>query len=170
MNAAHIHLLVNHLPVFGVILGVAVLLAGRIRRSAELMRAGFALLVVAGIGAGAAYLSGERAEEIVEDLAGVSEAMIEEHEDSAWFALIGAAALGLAGLIGLARFRGDAVAPWLVNSSLLLGLLTAAAIARTAFLGGQIRHSEIRAGAIQADRGGDAAGRPGLPEPDDEER
>jgi uncharacterized membrane protein len=151
MNAAHVHLLINHVPILGVLFGLAILIAGRARRSADLVRAGLTMFVAAGLGAGVAYLSGQRAEEVVESLAGVSETLIEAHEESALLSLIGAGGLGLLSLIGLIRHRGaGTVANWLVTGALVLALVTTGSIAWTANLGGQIRHSEIRSGTASA--------------------
>lgn len=144
MNAAHLHLVVNHLPVFGVLFGLGLAAIGRWRRSPQLVKAGLALFVVAGFGAGAAYLSGQRAEDIVEPLAGVSESLIEDQEEAALWSLVGAGALGLVSLIGLLRHRRRDIPGWLATLALGLGLITAGSMAWTANLGGGIRHSEIR--------------------------
>ena len=66
MNAAHFHLIVNHLPLFAAMFGGLLMAAGLWRRSENLTRAGLMLGLVAGLGAGLASFSGERAEELVE--------------------------------------------------------------------------------------------------------
>lgn len=64
MNAAHLHLLINHLPLWGVVLGLLVGLYGAWRRSEDAVRVALMLFVVAALGAVAAYFSGHAAEEI----------------------------------------------------------------------------------------------------------
>ena len=88
------------------------------------------------------------AEETVEHLAGVSEAIIEQHEGAALTALIGATLLGAVSLGGLLAFRrSKTVAKTLVTVALFGSLVVSGLMAWTANLGGQIRHSEIRAAA-----------------------
>jgi hypothetical protein len=93
-------------------------------------------------------MSGEGAEEVVEHRPGVSEALIDRHEDAASVALaltvLGgaiAAATLLAGRLGRQR-----AAQTLFAMALALSLADAAALAWAAHLGGEIRHDEIRTG------------------------
>ncbi|MBY0275882.1 hypothetical protein K2Z84_11100, partial [Candidatus Binatia bacterium] len=82
MNAAQIHLALTHLPVVTALLAAATLAVAAVARSAATRRFGLVLLVVAGLAAIPTQMSGEGAEEIVEDRPGVSEALIERHEDA----------------------------------------------------------------------------------------
>jgi hypothetical protein len=60
------------------------------------------------------------------------------------------AILGVAAAVGLVRSRGGRSAPRrYATAVLLLALLASGVLARTANLGGQIRHSEIRAASGQ---------------------
>lgn len=146
MNAAQIHLALTHLPVVTALLAAATLAVGAVARSAATRRFGLVLLLVAGLAAIPTQMSGEGAEEIVEDRPGVSEALIERHEDAAGVALaltvlggaIAAATLA-AGRLG----RGRA-AHALFVAALAISLIDAAALGWVAHLGGEIRHDEIR--------------------------
>lgn len=156
-TSAQIHLAVNHLPVFAALFAIAVLAwaAARRRRDARLL--GLGLVVFAAVSALPAYLSGEGAEEIVEDRLGVSEALIERHEDAAAQALVGLLIAGGIAAIGLAALRGrnEALGHALAMLSLLVLLIASALLVRAAHLGGQIRHDEIRAAtATRIERGG----------------
>ncbi|MHA3773429.1 DUF2231 domain-containing protein [Verrucomicrobiota bacterium sgz303538] len=145
MNAAYFHLVLNHLPINGVFFGVVIVLAGRIFKSETTQRVGLWMLVAAAVFAIPVYISGEPAEEIVEMLPGVSGPFIEHHQESAAFALAGALAVGLLGAVMLFLMRGAkpiASAWWL--AVILLGVVTSGFLVRTAFLGGKIRHTEIR--------------------------
>ena len=146
MDLAHLHLMLNHVPVIGVIFGFFVLLAGVVSKSKAVAGVGLGLLVVSGIVAIPVYLTGEPAEEIIEGLPGISETVASEHESAAAFSLALAIASGLfasATLVFL-RLRSPRTQSYLVMASLLISLITGASMIRTANLGGQIRHTEIR--------------------------
>jgi uncharacterized membrane protein len=150
MDLTHLHLLSNHIPVIGVIFGLVVLAWGMFQGSDEVKRVGLLTLIVAGIVAVPVYLTGEPAEEVVEKLPGVSEGIIELHEDSALISLIFAMVAGAFALLSLVsnRLKWAALAKFSVVGTILVSLIAAGLMARTANLGGQIRHSEIRA-AVQ---------------------
>ncbi|MGF2413625.1 MAG: hypothetical protein ACQUYJ_14940, partial [Ferruginibacter sp.] len=88
MSQVHLHLLITHLPVFGSILGAFVLGYGLWSKSSSTKMAAYFVFIISGIGAGIAYLTGEGAEEVVEEIQGVSESIIKLHEDAALYALI----------------------------------------------------------------------------------
>ncbi len=146
MDSAHLHLLLNHLPVVGTVIGLAALGIGMWRGNEELKKVSLAVFVASAVLALPTYFTGESAEELVEDLAGVSESIIKRHEDAALVALIAVELLGLAALGALVLFqRGSHAAKLLVTTSLVLAVATVGLMARAANLGGQIRHTEIRA-------------------------
>jgi hypothetical protein len=154
INPAHLHLALNHLPVLGVLFGTLLLGFGLWRRSEILRRTSLVVLLLTGLAAGAVYLTGEPAEGLVEKVAGVSDARIEQHEDAATVATTGAVLLGLAAAVLLWRSRrtGALSAPFL-KATLVLGVLTTGAMAWTANLGGQIRHPELRGAVTNAEAG-----------------
>jgi len=139
----HLHLMASHIPVIGVLFLIPLFLIALARRSDELSRVG--LWGIAGIAfAGlAVYFTGEPTEEGVERLAGISEAMIERHEE---IALISTIALGVFGLLALGtlfRMRGQSLSRGIVITALFAAIAVSGALAWTANLGGKIRHSEI---------------------------
>jgi hypothetical protein len=146
MSWAHVHLAISHVPVIGILIVLLLLVVAARRRSTELTRASYVLLVLMAASAVIVYLTGEPAEELVENLPGFSEAIVEEHEEVALIATIGMGVLGLVALVGLIGFKAPRIAPaWYDRGVLLLALLMGGVMAWTANLGGQIRHSEIRA-------------------------
>ena len=151
MNLVHIHLLLTHVPVLGTVFGLLLLLAALAWRSDHLRRAAFVTFVACALVAAPTFLTGEAAEDAVEDLPGVTDAQIERHEDIAAVALALAVTMGVIGLAGLVT---AARAPRLSRASgyaaALLGVATAGVMAVTANSGGGIRHSEIRAAAATA--------------------
>ena len=147
MSTVQLHLLLNHIPVIGTVIGLCLLAYAALRKDEGLARASLGMFAVLALLAGAVFLTGEPAEEAVEGLAGVSEAMVERHEEAALLSTIALGVLGALSLGVLLSFRRRAL-PRIVPVILFAaGLLPAGAMAGTANLGGQIRHSEIRPGA-----------------------
>lgn len=151
MDPVHIHLLLNHIPVIGSLVAVPLLLYALLRRSDELKKLSLVVFVLVAVAAIPVYLTGEPSEDVVEKLAGVSEAIMEQHEDVAKTAMVSTIISGALALLGLFLMRGERkLANWFVALLFISSAATAGMMARTANLGGQIRHSEIRAGSPDA--------------------
>ncbi len=146
MNAAHLHLLVNHLPLFAVLLGLLVGLYGAWRREESVVRVALMLFGLAALGAVATYFTGEAAEELVETL-GRSEAALEAHEESGSLAAYLTIALGVLSLGTLVR-RGP-VAPAWRTALLVLAVVTLGVVGYAANLGGRISHPEVTGTVLQ---------------------
>ncbi len=145
MNPTHLHLLLNHSPVLGTIFGLSLLLLGLAQKSAAVKQAALGTFVVVALLSVPVYLTGEPAEAGVKGLPGVSDQLMEQHEQAATVAFIGVLVLGVTALVGLSLFRrGKLVPAWLSSALLAAGLIVSGLMAWTANLGGQIRHSEIR--------------------------
>lgn len=144
MSAAHLHLALNHAPLFGVIFAALGLAWAFARQSDGVARASLALLVLAGLLVVPVYLTGEEAEDVVEARAAVSEAAIEAHEDAALGGAIAVGVVGLAALVVLVGFRSRDVPRAATATVLVFALAAAAWIGYVANLGGQISHPEIR--------------------------
>jgi uncharacterized membrane protein len=145
MSPAHVHLLVNHVPVLGVALGLVVLAGATLRRHDVLMRSALALFVLSALAAIPTYVSGEPAEDAIEQAAGDVEAWVEPHEESAAVSLALVEMLGLLSVVGLWMARRTPTLPSSVTSvTLLIAAIALGSLAWTANLGGQIRHTEIR--------------------------
>lgn len=148
MDQTHIHLVITHLPIFGSILGAIVLAYGLWSKSNETKIAAYVLFIISSVGAGIAYLTGEAAEESVEHLQGILEVTIERHEDFAIYALVSLIVLGVACILGIGLTLRKSLATRKVAFVIfLISLVSFGLVARTGFLGGQIRHSEIVKGA-----------------------
>ncbi|MCU0345613.1 MAG: hypothetical protein MUC59_01635 [Saprospiraceae bacterium] len=151
MDATHLHLLLNHFPIIGSLLGVGVMAYGYLTSSEQVKKTALWTWAFMAATAIPVFLTGEPAEESVEGIVGVSEALIEEHEEAASVAIWLMEALGLLSLVTLVMGRGkDALSKPLVLVATVLSLATFGAMARTGYLGGQIRHTEIRSGAAVA--------------------
>ena len=147
MNWAHVHLLLNHLPVVGTVFGVLLMLLALLRKSEELKRASLGVFVITALIALPVYFTGEPAEDVVENLPDVSEALIDSHERAALFAVIMAEITGIVSSTGLVLYRRDVkLHGRVVIAALILSIVTSCLMGWTANLGGRIRHTEIRAG------------------------
>ena len=147
MNAAHLHLIVNHAPVLGVVFGLGLLVFALLKRSQELKRAALGVFVIIALLALPAYLTGEPAEGLITSLPGVSKTVIEQHEEAGTVAFIGILILGVGALAGLILFRkGKNVPTWYGAVILVAALVVSGLMAWAANLGGHVRHPEIRAG------------------------
>lgn len=151
MDATHLHLLLNHFPIIGSLLGVGVMVYGYLTSSEQVKKAALWIWAAMAVIAIPVFLTGEPAEESVEGLAGVSEGLIDEHEEAAELAIWLMEALGLLSLITLvtAKMKSSLSKPMVLIAT-ILSLATFAAMARTGYLGGQIRHTEIRSGVAAA--------------------
>jgi uncharacterized membrane protein len=144
MDAVHLHLLITHLPIFGALLGALVLAYGIWFKSDHTRLAAYNVLIISSIGAVIAYLTGEGAEETVEDIQGIAKTMIDPHQDFAVYALVGMIALGIASIGGLYfTLKKSSLSHTLATLTLVIAVISFGLVARTGYLGGQIRHTEI---------------------------
>lgn len=146
LTFAQIHLAVNHLPVFALALATTTLAVALVSRRASTRELGLGLLVFAALSALPAYFTGEGAEKIVEHRPGVSETLINRHEEAAERTLaVTLAAGGLAAVtLAVARLRRERASRALFTVVLLAALASTGLMGQVAHLGGQIRHDEIR--------------------------
>ena len=150
MNIAHLHLILNHVPVLGTVFGLAVLAAGLWKSSEVLKRLALVVFATSALLALPVYFTGEPAEDAVKHLPGVASGTLERHEDAAGAALGGVLALGAFALLGLITARRNRpVAKWLAFTSLLGAMLVSGLMGWAANLGGQIRHPEISSTSLQ---------------------
>lgn len=161
MDQTHLHLLITHLPIFGSLLGTLVLGYAMWKKSDTTMLAAYYMLVISALGVVIAYLTGEGAEETVENIQGISENVIEQHAEFALYALIGLSVVGVLSLIGIYfNHKKGPFSKLIATVTLFLALISFSLVARTGYLGGQIRHTEIAAGAVQnaSEQGGEQGG------------
>ncbi|MCK6543554.1 hypothetical protein L6Q79_12825 [bacterium] len=146
MNPAHMHLLLNHIPVLALAAATILLIAARWRSQIEWTRLSMYFFVIAGAVSVPVFMTGEPAEKIIENIGGISMMHLESHEDSAVASLIGACILGVLAVIGL-FFIERVHAHRLIWATFLIVALTANGLmAWTASLGGKIHHTEIHNG------------------------
>ncbi len=148
MNAAQIHLALNHAPLFLSIAGGGILLLGMIRKNDSFKILSLYFLAAAALFTIPVFLTGEGTEELVEHLPGVSENAIEEHEEMAKITIWVIALTGLAAVAGLFLRNNKAIGRILLAACFILSLASFGTMAQTAHLGGLIRHAEISNGTV----------------------
>ena len=145
MNLAHLHVLLNHFPTIGTVMGFGLFLVALVWKSEDLKRASLGVFVVIALVSIPAYLSGNAAQLILEGAPDVSAATIGTHEDAALLALIFMALTGFVSWWVLWQYRRFSnFASWNIPTVLLLSAVTVGLMARAANLGGEINHPEIR--------------------------
>lgn len=147
-SATHLHLMVNHFPLFAAAIAIVVLAWALVARSRDLTRAGLILTVVCGIGGYVAKESGEGAEHQLESLPWFSKEIFHEHDEAADWAFATLALAGVAAAAALVRMRKGREARLETGVVLALTVVAFAATAKTALAGGKIRHEEVRPGFV----------------------
>ena len=151
MNEAHLHLLFNHLPIIIPIVGLLVLFVNMIIRSEIVQRVGYLILILGAIATIPAFFTGEGAEEIVENIDGITHDIIHEHEEAAETFAILSYILGGLSLIGLwANLKRKSFSLWLGYGIFAFGIVVLLFAQQTGTTGGEIRHTEIRKDAVIA--------------------
>jgi len=148
LDAAHLHLMLNHVPVIGAPLLLLLLSIGLLRGSRELVTVSLVLVVGLALTTGLVYLSGEPAEELVEHAPWFRDALAEEHEEHATVSLVAVLATGVLAGVALALRRRAGAGVWLPRVAWGALALSTVLLGWTAWSGGQIRHEEVRASAV----------------------
>lgn len=174
MNSVQMHLALTHVPVMLSLVGLVMLVVALVAQNTTLTKTAYVVLLIAGLAALPVFFSGEGTEEAVEHLPGVSEAVIERHEDVAKMAMISITAGGLLAVAALFSIKWLRAARVLKLVVLVVAIASGGLMAQTAHLGGQIRHTEIssKAVALQGNKEATAndasGGNQPLNEPDDD--
>ena len=146
MSAAHFHLLLNHIPILGSIFGLLLLLYATLKKNDEIKRVCFGVFVITALMTIPVYLTGDGAARIVRELPDVSRDIISEHDSAATFAIISAELLGVVSLLAWWFTRnGKRLATWMLITVIVVAVWSTSVVVRTGYLGGQVRHSEVRA-------------------------
>ena|SRR5436309_2442964 len=148
-SAVHIHLAINHSPLFAELFALCLILFGLLKKRREFVTAAFVVAIVAALCGIAADLSGNGAADFLTKarppIAGVDTKLIGEHDDAAGFVVISSCITAVIAIVALfIGHRRGARPRWLevVVAILIFWCLTV--VARTALLGGRIHHQETR--------------------------
>ena len=145
MDLTHIHLLLNHFPTIGTIIGGGLFVLALIARSNDLKRASLVILLGIALISLPTYMSGNGAQDAVKSLPGVSKGLIDAHESAALGGLAFMEITGAFAWLALWQFRRLARFPnWNMAVILILTGVSFGLMARASNIGGEIRHAEIR--------------------------
>ena len=160
MNATYVHLLVNHLPLFGALFGTVALLWGLLKHNAGMKTAGLIFLISASVGGWMAHISGEQAEHFAEELPTVSRRTVHEHEEAAETTHLFVVPLGVLAILALyLDKKGSRWTPLTLWTVAALGAATCVTAGIAAETGGHIIHTEVHGSDSD-----DEAREPGVPE------
>jgi hypothetical protein len=150
-SGAHLHLIVNHAPIFGSLFALALLVASYFAAPDVLRRTAFVVLIGTAIAGVAADLTGDPAQDAIRGFPGIRREVIHDHEEMGDKAYLVGGLVGVLALGALVRWRrkpvpGNATVVMLVGTVAVCGLMV-----YTGLLGGEVRHTEVRPGAVKAD-------------------
>jgi len=153
MNLVHVHLWLNHLPILGTLIALALFVIALAFDRDDLKQAGLALFVLIALLSIPAYMSGNAAQNEIKDDPAYSMELIQAHQGSALVAFLFIELTGAVSLIGLWRFSRSEKNPWMERPAkwnllavLVLAVATSGVMAVAGNTGGEIRHSEIAVG------------------------
>ncbi|MBP7822025.1 MAG: hypothetical protein KA010_03820 [Saprospiraceae bacterium] len=148
MDAIHLHLLINHLPIVGIIIGALIFYAGLIRSNRTVLSTGAWVMLISAILSFPTNMSGERAEDASRKLTYIEHDRVEHHEDMAKRFLFSNVGLAVSSLLYL--FASKATSRLAGYKFLITIILIIFSISSMYFSidagksGGEIRHEEIR--------------------------
>ncbi len=155
MNLVHVHLLLNHFPIIGMIIGLGLFLLGLFMKSDDLKRASLLVMLGISILAIPTYMSGSGAQEIVCPTPegakvpppcpdkNIMRAAIDAHNDTAMAAFFVIEFLGVFAWLGLWQYRRlGKVTTANVAAIVLLSVITLGLMAAAGNTGGAVRHPE----------------------------
>ena len=137
MDATHLHLMLTHFPIVGTIVGVGILAYGHFSNNNSIKKVALVTFFLMSILTIPVFLT-------------VSEKIIEEHEELAEKAIW---LMGLLGIISVLNIfliiKKSSFAKSASLIALIISVATVGLFVQVGNLGGQIRHSEIRANSGQ---------------------
>lgn len=149
MNEAHVHLLVNHLPIILPMIAILARITAFFLKTDALKQFALILLVLSGIFSFVSMQSGERAEEMIEQTVFFSETHVHEHEEAAeLYAIFSYIIAGFAALSLWADVTKKSFALILTEITIGLCIISMYFAQKTGSTGGEIRHEEIRPGFV----------------------
>lgn len=145
MNAAHLHLLVVHLPVVGCPVALLLMLVALRRGDDALLRLAWLFLIATAVLAVVAYYSGPPAYELLATELEPVKQLVEDHAVVARAAFVGMVVAAALAVQGWLQFLQQETPPrWLRWTIAALTLLLCYLLAWSAHLGGALRHPEVR--------------------------
>jgi hypothetical protein len=147
MTLTQFHLMINHLPIFGMIVLFFLMSHAVIFKKEKLIKIYLWYFAATALITLPVFLTGDPSSEYLKTVfPNVNNELIENHETFGYISLIIALVLGISGLVALRYFKGKEILPsWFKYSYLIVAILSVLAISWTGKTGGEIRHTEITA-------------------------
>lgn len=145
MNWAYFHILVNHFPIVGVIIGTLILISGMVLKNEGIKISALGTLVFAAVMAVVADFTGDPAKDAVKGIPDMAESLINRHEDMASVALFIVIPTGLLAALTLySIYKKEKSVRFLLPVTLVLSIISCVVLGFVGRSGGQIRHTEFR--------------------------
>jgi uncharacterized membrane protein len=145
MNDAHLHMIVNHFPIIGTIIGLGILLMGMFLKNNTIKSTSFFVFIVIAIFAFLSMYTGEGAEHMVKDMPTVGIKVIHIHEELADKLALVLYLLGIISIAGIYAQRKNFYQSKLIAFMAMTVAFVAVFLAtQVGTSGGEIRHTEIR--------------------------
>jgi uncharacterized membrane protein len=139
------HLVLNHVPLIGLVFGLVFFVVGLMRASEQTLRAGLRIFLAMGIAVLPVVGSGLVSATVLADAAWLDADALSNHRLAGIFTLV--VLVGLGSVCGVALFtsrrNGRAMPVRVKLAVFLLAVAGFGATALTAYLGGGLRHSEL---------------------------
>jgi hypothetical protein len=146
LNAAHLHIMINHAPVMWLPICVVLLGVALVRRDATGTHLALIAVAIAGVATVVVSLTGDPAADALRHVAGVDRSLISRHDDAAGIAMTVSAVAGGLALVGLIVWRRKVVPRWALAATFLAAVGALGLVVWCSELGGQVRHPEARSG------------------------
>lgn len=145
MDWVYFHMVINHFPIVGVIIGTILLAAGMIFKNRGVEISGLGTVLFAALTAIVAYMSGDPAADVVRGFPDVVKSLVSRHEN---IATIGMYLMVPAGLMAASSlfsiWKKDKSISLLIILTLVFSLISSGTMLYIGKTGAQIRHSEFR--------------------------
>jgi hypothetical protein len=144
ITPAHLHVLVNHIPIIGLPIVTLLLAWGLARREDAVMRAALLLTVLVAIGTWYTDFTGDDAKHDIRNNSWYNRAVVQRHEHAGDNANIAGIAAGVLAIGALILARGGKPVRRSAAAAVLVVLIVASGLAGWAgYQGGKIRHDEF---------------------------
>jgi len=148
-SAVHIHLVINHSPLFAELFAFCLMIFGFWKKRREFVTAGMVVAIIAALCGIATDLTGDGAADFLANakppIAGVDTKLIHEHDLAAGYVVISSCITGVLAIAALFIGHRRGTRPrWMEIVIAILIFWSLTVVARTALLGGRIHHPETR--------------------------
>jgi uncharacterized membrane protein len=143
-NLAHLHLLLNHFPIVGMVIAVALYAIAHVGRSDTLVRNSLAVFFGLALITLPAFVTGDAAQTVLKGRTDISASALKAHQDVALYAFMVMEVTGAFAWLGLWQFRRISQVPALTRNLVwVCAIVSTLLMAQAGYVGGEIRHAEI---------------------------